>query len=255
MESNQELISLIDGDIIAYSVGFAAKDEPLSYALHSAKKMVENIQEASGGTERQVFLTGSNNFRKEVATLQEYKGNRKQPKPPHHAEIRDYLVSAQDAIVVDDYEADDALGIIQYNPPEGKDTIICTIDKDLDMIAGKHYCWRGKREGLYGVSQVEADRFFYTQLLTGDSGDNIPGLYKYTSAKATTKVKKPLEYMTDPIEMYEYVRGVYHRNASYGTNFPIEPDDFIEEIGKLLWIQRQPNQMWTSPLLDESSGS
>ena len=68
---------------------------------------------------------------------------------------------------------------------------IATLDKDLDGVPGWHYVWKGKREGVFYVTETEADRFFYTQMLTGDATDNIPGLFKMVGVKALAKTKAP----------------------------------------------------------------
>jgi len=241
-------LALIDGDIITYSVGFAAEGEPLSHALHSVKQMLKRIQEDSKCDESQVFLTGPNNYRIEAATCQTYKGNRKQPKPEHYLAIREYLEQKKEAIVTDGIEADDALGITQASPPEGYDTVICSIDKDLDMIKGEHYRWTGKRQGTYHVSDREAEEFFYTQLLTGDSGDNIPSMFKYCGAKATKKVKQTILDADSTEDMYQAVLDAYNAGVvKGGKNWDMEPEEFIKEIGSLLWIQREAGEIWQPP--------
>jgi len=61
----------------------------------------------------ELYLTGENNFREEVATILPYKGNRTQDKPVHYQRIKEYLISKHHAEVIDGQEADDALSIRQ----------------------------------------------------------------------------------------------------------------------------------------------
>jgi DNA polymerase-1 len=69
-------------------------------------------------------------------------------------------------------EADDVLGIKATAKPG--EFIVATIDKDLRQIPGKLYNWtKGKIEN---ISLEDADFFFFTQLLTGDSTDGIKGI-------------------------------------------------------------------------------
>lgn len=242
----------IDGDIIVYSCGFAAQEEPLAAALHSANKMVERIVRETGATDYVVYLTGKGNFREEVATIQGYKANRAgQEKPLHYTDIKNHLIKRHKAIVVEGEEADDALGIAQCMS-EGQHTI-ASLDKDLDMIPGWHYNWR--KDELYEMTEDEGMRFFYTQLITGDSTDNIPGLFKLTGTKALKKYKEPLEMMDDESFMWDHVYNVYL--SAYSTNGMCLDDadtvvrKWLIEIGKLLWIRRYPCEEWMPPVKED----
>lgn len=62
-------------------------------------------------------------------------------------------------------------------------TVICTKDKDLDMISGLHYNWTKDKEP-YEVSEQQALKAFYSQLLTGDRVDNIQGIKGIGNKKA-----------------------------------------------------------------------
>jgi 5'-3' exonuclease len=66
-------------------------------------------------------------------------------------------------------EADDALAIRHRELPES--SIICTIDKDLKQIPGKHYNF--VKEEFDEVTEWSGLFRFYSQTLTGDSTDNI----------------------------------------------------------------------------------
>lgn len=70
------------------------------------------------------------------------------------------------AVRLPDVEGDDVIGILA-SPGD----VICSWDKDMLTIPGTHY-----RNGeIIEVSQVEADRAFFTQVLVGDASDNYPG--------------------------------------------------------------------------------
>jgi len=230
----------IDGDIIVYAVGFAAGDDPLHFATHSFRERTQYIMDGCGCTQAQLFLSGKTNYRHQFAD--DYKANRKDAAKPTHADaLREFAVETLGAIVADGEEADDLLGIRAVQDGWG----IATIDKDLKGVPGWHYSWSGKDEGVFYVSEEEADRFFYTQLLTGDSTDNIPGLFKLTGKKALAKTKAPIQEMTDVAEMYQYVHGVY------AEALDDDPTDQLLTIGRLLWIRREPGQIWEAPWAGE----
>jgi hypothetical protein len=155
----------------------------------------------------------------------------------HYKAIRKYLINHYDAYLVNGEEVDDKLGYTQ-----GMDTIICTGDKDLDCIPGLHFNWSPKSvdKGVYNLSTVEADRFFFTQCLIGDSSDNIPGLKKIKGRNATKKIKLPIQTMDDPLDMYNYIQSVYG-------------DDSWHPSAGCLWIRREPYQTWEG-WMDEVRG-
>lgn len=237
----------IDGDIIVYSVGFASENDPVAFALHSVKVMVQDILDSCGASHGIVYLTGDDNYRIQHAHPDfPYKGNRKDSKKPRHiGAIRDYMVEHMDAVVAEGEEADDLLGIGAVQHGHG----IATLDKDLNGIEGYHYNW--KKKEVYVVSPESADIFFYKQLLTGDATDNIPGLYKMVGVKATQKVIEPLYELETPEEMYAYVRDQYLIGYDKVGMCPDERetvvDNWLSHIGKCLWIRREAGELWDAP--------
>lgn len=224
-----KLVALIDGDIITYSVGFAAQGDPVANALHSVKIMIRSMLETTGATSYRVFLSGEGNYREKIATIKPYKGNRPSGKPEHYEAIREYLIDYHSAEVINGKEADDAMGIAQSQAIET--SIICSIDKDMNMIAGKHYNWRQSRK--YEVSRSEADVFFMKQLLTGDRVDNIQGIPGIGDKKAQ-KIIDQAENMSD---LYWLVLEEYAKHYD-------KPFEVMMEMANLLWIQRKEDVLW-----------
>lgn len=228
------MLVLIDGDIIRYSVGFAAEGEPLENCLHSVKLMIENICRQTQADEYEVFLTGKGNYREEVATIKPYKGNRDSShKPTHFEAIKEYLIKVHGAVVVDGMEADDAMGIAQT-----KGTCIASIDKDMDMIAGWHYNWR--KDLVYQVTPEEADRNFYKQLLTGDSTDNIQGVPGIGPKKAENVLDRHTDFNSGLHEEDLY----WNILELYSLHYE-KPFEAMMENATLLWIQREKDELWS----------
>jgi hypothetical protein len=237
MENNIRPITalnpLIDMDIVANRVAFAVGEtEPIEHTLHSVKLMVEKI--LGNFPQRDYhrgYLGGKDNFRKKLATILPYKAKRK-PAPPVLQDIRQYLIEMWDAEVINGREADDALGCEQEMNKD-KSTVICTTDKDLDMIPGYHYNWtKGPRGTIYYVSRATADYAFYTQLLVGDKAtDNIPGI----DGLGPVRAERLLAGKT-PGEMLGIIQKEYQRQ--YGDNWL----SALKEVGNLLWIQRKEGE-------------
>ena len=230
------MIALIDGDIVAYRCSASAEHEPEDVAILRADVMMRDILRESESDQYQCFLTGRNNFRYELYPL--YKANRKdKPKPVHLEACRKYLVESWNAIISNGNEADDLIGIAATISDSMMDYIICSIDKDLKQIPGHHFNFVTKDHVF--VSPIEGLKSFYKQLILGDVSDNIQGY----DGKARQKWPKFMQYHSDAIdycsneiEMYNYVKDMYGADIDLLTN------------GKLLFIQRQENQMWEPPI-------
>jgi 5'-3' exonuclease len=235
--------ALIDGDVIVYNAGFASdaaakregkEHEPLAYCLHGVSEKIRSIENAVGATKTTIFLSHPVNRREQL--FPDYKANRDpNHKPYWYDEIKEFLLDHKGAIYSQEGdEADDALGIAAMMD---EDAVVCSVDKDLDMIPGLHYNWSKNNvdKGVYETQDPEALQAFYTQLITGDSTDNIPGLFKHSKIKATAQIKMPLEGMTRAREMYDYVMKIYRGDTN-----------FVHLIAQLLWIKRD-NRLWMPP--------
>ena len=204
--------------------------EPLENALHLVKGVLEGIK-SRYAADCTIFLSGTRNFRDSIASTKRYKGNRdQQQKPTHFDGIREYLVSSAGAIVTEDQEADDAIGIAMQ--PERGDVCV-SLDKDLDQLPGRHYNWVDQVE--YEVGKREALLNFYAQVLSGDPTDNVPGLPGIGRVKA----RRMLEGASTPLEAWKIVKQAYH-------DLDMSPEYLLEQA-RLVYIRRRPNEMWEFP--------
>lgn len=252
---------LLDSDLLAYEFGGLKNEEgeiiPLNFAIKSMHDRITTIKERSGADTLELYITGTGNFREKVATILPYKGNRPSEKPKHWKALRHELKVNCRAIVVDLMEADDAVSIEQYRDlsrfklalyydssiQNWANTIICSRDKDLNMVPGWHYSWEAgkcKEKASWFQDELGGLRCFYKQLLTGDSVDNIPGLFRVGP-------KSPLVSRIDELEsessMYE------HCLKQYQDRFGSYADQFIVENARLLWMLREEGEVWCPPEL------
>lgn len=228
------MIALIDGDILTYRVGFASQDIDVALAWSRLKTVIEDIVEATKADKYIIYLTSNDKSNFRFKLFPEYKANRKAPKPIHYHELRAAMVADYGAEVVSGREADDALADAQYYIHPGtnssdvnviKQTVICSIDKDLDQIPGEHYNFVKKLE--YTVTPEEGRRFFYRQLLTGDRTDNVLGIEGIGDVKADRILSKVGD---DDAELFRAVRDCYRDH--YGK----EGDRLMLLYGQLLKI-------------------
>jgi len=227
-------------DICLYSLGFALqKKDPetgepdIEQDINKVYSLVDhhlnNIFKATKATCFTVYLTGKGNFREKL--YKEYKANRKDAvKPFHYNAIREYLIDKWKAVVINGMEADDALSIAQCKAEEGT-TIIHSADKDLNMVPGLHH---SDKLGIYEIDEITGLRNFYSQLITGDKVDNIPGLSEIAPKKRTYKTS-PLDDMDDEIDMIDYVIKGYQEK--YGER---DWSEHFDLNSRLLWMLREP---------------
>jgi DNA polymerase-1 len=214
------LKALIDADIVAYRVACTLEDDDAEDFVYArAEDLIDQILVNTEATEYRLFLTGKNNFRYTI--YPEYKAHRPKEKPFWLEKCRQYLIATFNAEVIDGQEADDALGIAQT-----EDTIICSIDKDLLMIPGRHYNF--VKDEFQEVTNDSGMRHFYMQCLTGDRSDNIKGIEKIGPKKA----EKILTGCVTEQELFNAVRDAYSNDEEFLMN------------GRVLWIRRKENEDW-----------
>lgn len=233
--------------------------------------------------EYKMFLTSSDysNYRFGIATIKPYKGSRSKcvkcfervsaafdrdlnvvltckhcgeipkdctfsDKPHHYAEIREHLIKKWNAELVYGQEADDACSILQCElSKQGIESTLVCIDKDLNNNPGWKY--NPDKQERYWVSPEDALKNFYTQFLLGDNIDCIPGVAGCGKVYAS----KLLEGCLLPCEYESVIMDVYQ-----GENIPIKgfknkmnltPEEAYArmlEVGQLLHIRQQDNEMW-----------
>lgn len=226
------LVALIDADSIIHIVAYNYRDcEDPSFMFAKVGEMVQQILSAVNCSEYQGFIGGTRCFRYDLAKTKPYKGNR--PAKPEWIQkwefpIKAYLRDTFAFIVCDSVEADDAVSIYSRAlAKEGKTPLVCGCDKDLKTIPGNHYDY--KKQTFCHMSETEAARLFWKQMVTGDSTDGILG--------CRGKGPKAAEILdtTDNVgHMRRFVEQMYH--AVYG----FEWETIFQEMHSLLFLLEEP---------------
>ena len=209
---------LLDSDILVYRIGFTTMEDDVNLAYWRMNELVERILLDTEATSYQLYLTASKDstaFRRKV--YPEYKAHRKAEKPTHYDALREYLVKEWGAEMVETIEADDAMGMAQTD-----ETMIVSIDKDLDMIPGWHYNF--VKEVKYYVDEWQGIYNFYKQCLMGDRADNVKGIEGIGEKKA----ERLLAECTTEDELFHVVQEAYGNDAEFLMN------------AEVLWILRKP---------------
>lgn len=224
---------LIDGDMLVYRVGFACDEESEKIAIQTmANYISELISDLSEHYDNhKLYLTGSSNFRNEVAVSQPYKGGRPSRKPVHKDLLREYMLDAWKAELSDNMEADDCIAI-KSTELEHK-SIICSLDKDFLQIPTKIYDYTKKI--MKEVDERSATEWLYRQALMGDRVDNIAGV----NGIGPKKAEKALEDWTTERELYERCLKLYEDNE-------LNADRLYESL-QLLYLLRSADDKYRIP--------
>jgi len=214
------------GDEDTFEVKEVIKTLPWNMVVLFCDNLIKSILKGSKCKKYVGYMGGKYNFRKFVD--KEYKANRKGLAQPELKErIRHYLLTKHKGVCVEYVEADDAMGVAQ-----GDDTIICSIDKDMLQIPGMHY--NIVNETKTEVSEEEALKFLYKQMLMGDTADNITGI-RGIGPKKADKLLNTVPCWEDAYQalvLEEYVKFFGEEDAK---------DKFLNNY-EMLYILREPEE-------------
>jgi len=186
-----KLIAIVDADSLLYESAGAFEtvfdfgpdnvvvEVDPEGARNHLDKAIDKIVTAMGCTEYKLFVTGPTNFRYDV--LPTYKHNRSNTKKPEMVEeLKGYMLENHPCVKTSKIEADDAVTILMSR--SANKYIVGHIDKDIDQVEGQHYNWRDDK--IYTVDYESGQRFFYKQILQGDSTDGYGGCHLVGPVKA-----------------------------------------------------------------------
>jgi hypothetical protein len=223
---------LIDADSLLYKVGFLVEKDGEYKPEHNEETakmlirgLVNNIVAETGADAKEMFLTKGKHFRYFIAKTHPYKGNRNSPKPISY-ELLFKELQSMGAKVISGIEADDAVRIRALELGL-ENVILAFIDKDLLQIGGQSFDY-GKMTMREYITPLEADRYFYKQMLIGDMTDNIHGIKGVGAVKAG----KLLDSCENESQMIHVVLSQYQ--AHFCDN---ALERFEENVG-LLWLKR-----------------
>jgi 5'-3' exonuclease len=175
---------LIDADYLAYKTCAACEDEidfgddlivvtsRFSEVLKAFQKEVDSISDCLGSFDDLIlFFSSPRNFRKKI--YPDYKGHRNRKKPCGYKRLLNWCGDNYVTMVVDDIEADDAIGIYATDPIEShNELIICSPDKDMRQIPGLLF---DLTNPVIEITKEEGDRWHLIQTMSGDQTDGYAG--------------------------------------------------------------------------------
>lgn len=248
----------LDGDYLAYYA--SGNDETVpGQARQNALDLIESFRSRVGAETVIVHNTSDGSTKGErflAAKVKPYQGHRSSSrKPKNHAYLRDYLLNYVGAAFTStnwaDREADDAIGLGAMTAIGGTPgyAAIATKDKDMRMLPGHHINWTsrdvvivppGAFEVIGSDNKLYGLKWFWQQMLEGDSADNCPGLEYYVNPKGTLAklgpktAEKLLAGTTTSDEAAAIVIDLY--KGAYQDTWA---ERFVEQAS-LLWMRVSP---------------
>jgi len=211
--------AIIDGDIIAYRSAFWADSEGVEDLQNRINKDIESWT-PQGCTDIIIAMScpREKNYRRDFWPLyKQHREGRDSPESMPYAIESIYNVGVS-VRCVNQLEADDLIGMLVSSGQ----AIGITVDKDLRQVPGWH--WNPDKElEPTVITPEDADSFFYRQWMTGDSTDNIWGLWKVGPAKA----KKLLE--NNPKEDWDSLILDMYLNEDWDRR----PPEKVPELSKM----------------------
>jgi hypothetical protein len=256
---------LVDGDGLAYYCAGNDDTEPGDARANLIRK-VQSAARLVGAEKTRLLVTASGSHkghRYAVARVKPYQGQRAgKVRPKNWEYLRNLLEGGTLPFLTHlatGCEADDLFGYYCYSDP--KNSVLYTQDKDMRMLPGMHLDWVSHRthkvdwtmtlcreytvaHNHQPVSSVFNDkqygpRWFWLQMLQGDTADNIPGLPKYVvdgNAKPVGEVTAD-KLLSGAAPACAIVAALYE--SYYGERWLVE----MLEQAVLLWMRRDP-QAW-----------
>jgi hypothetical protein len=228
---------IIDGDIVAFMAACVIPDDTKK-AIKRADDIMTDIVESFFCDFSNVitYVKGDGNFRMDHKS---YKSNRKgssNSRPATLEAVRDHLGATYGALA-HNAEADDyCVAEAQRCKDLGLDYVICTIDKDLRQMEGKHF--NIKKGILDCVTPEQGYDFLLQQCLTGDAADGIDGI-RGIGPKSAQKI-----LIANPDEPEMAILEVY--KAVYGEEGHRE----LEKCWNLVYMRRWIDELRLLPLPD-----
>ena len=191
---------LIDADVIVYMMAHKHQtrhafrlrgDGPVVHtltgnedaALAGCVDFLRHLRERLGGGSIYVVLSDILGINFRLSIDPSYKISRDSTaRPLLYYTLRDYLRDIDQHLecascvhTPTGLEGDDVLGIWATAPGHEDRSIVCSIDKDMLTVPGRHYNWGKPERGVVTIFPAAAQRYHFTQTLTGDSTDGYPG--------------------------------------------------------------------------------
>lgn len=216
---------------------FTPEEDELYFAKawHRFQDLTLSISEFCFADSYLMAVKGDGCFREDIYPA--YKANRIKPVDKRNyfvPRLRQKAVETKMATAAHGMEADDQIRIWQEElAAKGEDYVICSVDKDLKCMPGRHL--NIKKNVFSEVTPEQAMRFYYEQIIQGDPTDNIKGVPRVGPKGAAKFLKDCVteaDFQATVIEVYQ---------AAFGEDWKKE----LTLNGRLIHLLKQKDDVFT----------
>jgi len=220
------MIVLVDADSLVWSSCYRKRefpDDEMYHSIEDAKQkfdevfmsIINKIEDVYEVDKVITFAGAKGNFRKQISKT--YKANRKESdKPPILNDLHQYVNVNYNAIAGEGVETDDMVATYWKTLTDtfGRDQVlIVSIDKDYKQFPCLIYDYHYKKQCFYNISEAEAKYNFWTQMVSGDSADNVNYCKGYGEAYCRKAFKDCLSDYSYIKVVYTLFKKIYHYKA------------------------------------------
>lgn len=230
------MTAIIDLDIVLYRCLFAVQGAGGDYyrQLKSCENTIEYILDKLQPEEFELVASGGKNFRLEID--ENYKANRKDMRRPVYLyDSRKYFEKYWNAVVTNGVEADDYIASV-YTPED----VIVSIDKDFMQLPATIFNW--VKNEIFTVTNPMFH--FWTQMLTGDGADNVPGVLNPAKMHFKNPPKFTLATAHEVLEGLDDNRMKLTVVDLYKKCFGDDWWNRFDTNARLLWLKRGPTDQY-----------
>jgi hypothetical protein len=225
------------------------------FAFQTIKQKIDTIVEASGCKDYRVCIQGEGNFRKFYESkFVDYKGQRT-AKPLLFAECFDYMEKKYKSKCVvsvgqetDDYVNIQAWDALRLNTSES--LVVAYVDKDITANGqGQYLNYNKLDKGVFWQDEKGQYLEYWTQVIVGDSADNLMGLeviHKETKEKYGIKTNG-----AGPVAATKLLAGVTSEKEAaervieaYSLSWPEDWEQRISDNAFFLYLRRKEGEMF-----------
>lgn len=248
------MIALIDADSLVYIIAWQYREHLNLEVLHDVRESCDNFMDSILTTVQADQYLGvfssSKNFRHDLYLYRPYKGKRPEKMACvayWEAPIKEHFCTKWGFYKSPNLEADDVvatLAMILDQP-----SVICSPDKDLKQIPGYHFDYKNQSLSVETISKDTACMNLWTQVLTGDSTDNIAGIPGMGKVKVDKLFKDAAQTgELNDLSLYQVVKSMFH------TYFdPYYGDQIFQQTLKTVMLIQPTHPLWEQYSVELSS--